>query len=120
MKSSVKNIKLTSYDDIFQTDASKEDVAREKVQEIPLPELYPFKNHPFQVRDDDSMKDTAESIQKYGVLVPAIARPRAEGGYELVSGHRRKRGCELAGKETMKSRRFWLSFTNSRSLSRTA
>jgi len=101
LKSSVKNIKLTSYDDIFQTDASKEDVAREKVQEIPLPELYPFKNHPFQVRDDDSMKDTAESIQKYGVLVPAIARPRAEGGYELVSGHRRKRGCELAGKETM-------------------
>lgn len=101
MKSSVKNIKLTSYDDIFQTDTSQEDATREKVQEVPLPELYAFKNHPFQVRDDDSMKDTVESIQKYGVLVPAIARPRAEGGYELVSGHRRKRGCELAGKETM-------------------
>ena len=101
MKSSVKNIKLTSYDDIFQTDTSKEEAVLEKVQEIPLVELFPFKNHPFQVRDDDSMKDTVESIQKYGVLVPGIARPCAEGGYELISGHRRKRGCELAGKETM-------------------
>ena len=101
MKSSAKNIKLTSYDDIFQTETGKEDATREKVQEIPIAELFPFKNHPFQVRDDDSMRDTAESIQKYGVLVPAIARPRAEGGYELISGHRRKRGCELAGKEAM-------------------
>jgi ParB family chromosome partitioning protein len=101
LKSSAKNIKLTSYDDIFQTETGKEDAARERVQEIPIAELFPFKNHPFQVRDDDSMRDTAESIQKYGVLVPAIARPRAEGGYELISGHRRKRGCELAGKETM-------------------
>jgi ParB family chromosome partitioning protein len=101
LKSSVKNIKLTSYDDIFQTDTSKEEAVLEKVQEIPLVELFPFKNHPFQVRDDDSMKDTVESIQKYGVLVPGIARPCAEGGYELISGHRRKRGCELAGKETM-------------------
>lgn len=101
MKSSAKNIKLTSYDDIFQTDEEKQDASREKVEEIPLSELHPFKNHPFQVRDDDSMRDTAESIQKYGVLVPAIVRPRPEGGYELISGHRRKRGCELAGKETM-------------------
>lgn len=101
MKSSVKDLKLTSYDDIFQTEAGQEEAAREKVQEIPLAELYPFKNHPFQVRDDDSMRDTTESIQKYGVLVPAIARPRAEGGFELIAGHRRKRGSELAGKETM-------------------
>ena len=101
MKSSAKNIKLTSYDDIFQTDEEKQDALREKVEEIPLSELHPFKNHPFQVRDDDSMRDTAESIQKYGVLVPAIARPRSEGGYELISGHRRKHGCELAGRETM-------------------
>ncbi len=69
--------------------------------ELPLAELYPFKNHPFRVVDDEAMRDTAESIEKYGVLVPAIARPRAEGGYELVAGHRRKRGCELAGKDTM-------------------
>jgi ParB family chromosome partitioning protein len=69
--------------------------------ELPLAELHPFKKHPFRVVDDESMRDTAESIGKYGVLVPAIARPRAEGGYELVAGHRRKRGCELAGKETM-------------------
>lgn len=101
MKSSAKNIKLTSYDDIFQTDEEKQDASREKVEEIPLSELHPFKNHPFQVRDDDSMRDTAESIRKYGVLVPVIARPRSEGGYELISGHRRKRGCELAGRETM-------------------
>jgi ParB family chromosome partitioning protein len=101
LKSSAKNIKLTSYDDIFQTETEKKDAAQEKVQEIPLAELFPFKNHPFQVRDDDSMRDTAESIQKYGVLVPAIARPRKEDGYELIAGHRRKRGCELAGRETM-------------------
>lgn len=101
MKSSAKNIKLTSYDDIFQTDEEKQDASREKVEEIPLSELHTFKDHPFQVRDDDSMRDTAESIQKYGVLVPAIARPRSEGGYELISGHRRKRGCELAGRKTM-------------------
>ncbi len=101
MKSSAKNIKLASYDDIFKTDEEKRDDAREKVREIPLSELHPFKNHPFQVRDDDSMKETAESIKKYGVLVPAIARPRADGGYELIAGHRRRHACELAGKETM-------------------
>ncbi len=101
MKSSAKNIKLTSYDEIFQTEEEKKDAERERVQEIPLSELYPFKDHPFQVRDDDSMKDTTESIRKYGVLVPAIARSRPEGGYELIAGHRRKHACELAGKETM-------------------
>ena len=101
MKSSAKNIKLTSYDDLFQPEAAREDDQREKVMEIPLTELFPFKDHPFKVLDDEAMRDTAESIAKYGVLVPAIARPRGEGGYELVAGHRRKRGCELAGKETM-------------------
>lgn len=101
MKSSAKNIKLTSVDEIFSTEESRADTNREKVMELPLSELYPFKNHPFRVVDDEAMQDTAESIEKYGVLVPAIARPRAEGGYELVAGHRRKRGCELAGKETM-------------------
>jgi ParB family chromosome partitioning protein len=101
LKSSAKNIKLTSVDEIFSTEESRADTNREKVMELPLAELHPFKKHPFRVVDDESMRDTAESIGKYGVLVPAIARPRAEGGYELVAGHRRKRGCELAGKETM-------------------
>lgn len=101
MKSSAKNIKLTSVDEIFSTEESRADTNREKVMELPLAELHPFKNHPFRVVDDEAMRDTAESIEKYGVLVPAIARPRAKGGYELVAGHRRKRGCELAGKETM-------------------
>jgi ParB family chromosome partitioning protein len=101
LKSSARNIKLTSYDDIFQTDEEKEDASREKVEKIPLSELHAFKDHPFQVRDDDSMQDTAESIQKYGVLVPAIVRPSPEGGYELISGHRRKHACELAGLPTM-------------------
>lgn len=101
MKSSAKNIKLTSVDEIFSTEESRADTNREKVMELPLAELHPFKNHPFRVVDDEAMRNTAESIEKYGVLVPAIARPRAEGGYELVAGHRRKRGCELAGKDTM-------------------
>lgn len=101
MKSSVKNIKLNSVDDLFSTEESRQDANREKVMEIPLTELYPFKHHPFKVVDDERMLDTADSIREYGVLVPAIARPREEGGYELVAGHRRKRGCELAGLETM-------------------
>lgn len=101
MKSSAKNISLSSYDDIFKTDDGVAEAGREKVMEIPLAELHPFKNHPFKVLDDDRMADTAESIKEYGVLVPAIARPREDGGYELVAGHRRKRGCELAGLETM-------------------
>ena len=101
MKSSGRNLSLTSYDDLFATDESRADADREKVMEIPLSELFPFKDHPFKVRDDDKMADTAESIKEYGVLVPALVRPREGGGYELISGHRRKRGCELAGLETM-------------------
>ena len=101
MKNSAKNISLNSYDDIFSTDESRADAAREKVMEIPLADLYPFENHPFKVVDDAAMQDTAESIKKHGILVPAIARPREAGGYELISGHRRKRGCELAGLTAM-------------------
>ena len=100
MKESRK-MELTSYDEIFSTEESRQDAAREKVMEIPLSELYAFRDHPFKVHDDERMLDTAQSIREYGVLVPAIARPRKDGGYELISGHRRKRGCELAGLETM-------------------
>ncbi|MCK9444872.1 MAG: ParB/RepB/Spo0J family partition protein [Methanosarcina sp.] len=101
MKSSAKNIKLASVDDLFSTEESRADEAREKIIEIPLTELHPFKDHPFKVIDNEAMFDTAESVKQYGVLVPAIARPRDEGGYELVAGHRRKRACELAELETM-------------------
>ena len=101
MKSSAKNIVLKSVDDIFQTEENRADAQRERVQEIPLYQLKPFKNHPFKVRDDQRMLDTVDSIREYGVLVPAIARPDPEGGYELISGHRRKRGCEMAGLQTM-------------------
>ena len=80
---------------------SRTDQGGEKVIELPLAELHPFKNHPFKVKDDDAMMETADSIRQYGVLVPAIARPRPEGGYELIAGHRRHRACELAEKETM-------------------
>ena len=96
MKSSAKNIVLKSVDDIFQTEENRADAQRERVQEIPLDQLKPFKNHPFKVRDDQRMLDTVDSIREYGVLVPAIARPDPEGGYELISGHRRKRGCECS------------------------
>ena len=101
MKSSAKNIVLKSVDDIFQTEENRADAQRERVQEIPLDQLKPFKTHPFMVRDDQRMLDTVDSIREYGVLVPAIARPDPEGGYELISGHRRKRGCEMAGLQTM-------------------
>lgn len=101
MKSSAKNIVLKSVDDIFQTEENRADAQRKRVQEIPLDQLKPFKNHPFKVRDDQRMLDTVDSIREYGVLVPAIARPDPEGGYELISGHRRKRGCEMAGLQTM-------------------
>ena len=94
-------MQLASLDDLFSTQASRDEAQREKVQEIPLEELHPFAHHPFKVLDDDRMKDTADSIREYGVLVPAIARPRPDGGYELIAGHRRKRGCELAGLQTM-------------------
>ncbi|QII81232.1 ParB/RepB/Spo0J family partition protein [Jeotgalibaca arthritidis] len=101
MKSSAKNIKLASVDDLFSTEESRADENREKIIEIPLTELHPFQDHPFKVIDNEAMFDTAESVKQYGVLVPAIARPRDEGGYELVAGHRRKRACELAELETM-------------------
>ena len=95
------NISLSSYDDIFQTDQSREEAQQERVQEIPLSELHPFKGHPFKVLDDEAMQKTVESIAQFGVMTPAIARPRPEGGYEIISGHRRHHASELAGKETM-------------------
>ena len=101
MKSSAKKVELASVDDLFSTEESRADAGREKVVEIPLSELHSFKGHPFKVKDDDAMMETADSIRQYGVLVPAIARPDPEGGYELVAGHRRHRASELAGKETM-------------------
>ncbi len=101
MKSSARNIELKSVDDLFATEESRADAQREKVQNIPLEELHPFKNHPFKVKDDAAMQDTVDSVREYGVLVPAIARPDPDGGYELIAGHRRHHASELAGKETM-------------------
>ena len=101
MKSSAKKVELASVDDLFSTEEGRQDAKLEKIQEIPLSELHPFKNHPFKVKDDEAMFETADSIRQYGVLVPAIARPDPEGGYELVAGHRRHRASELAEKETM-------------------
>ena len=101
MKSSAKKIELASVDDLFSTEEGRQDAKLEKIQEIPLSELHPFKNHPFKVKDDEAMMETADSIKQYGVLVPAIARPDPEGGYELVAGHRRHRASELAEKETL-------------------
>ena len=101
MKSSARNIELKSVDDLFSTEESRADAQREKVQEIPLGELHPFRNHPFKVKDDAAMQDTVDSVREYGVLVPAIARPDPDGGYELIAGHRRHHASELAGKETM-------------------
>lgn len=95
------NISLSSYDDIFSTDQSRADAQREQVQEIPLSELHPFEGHPFRVVDDEEMEKKVESIKEYGVLTPAIARPDPDGGYEIISGHRRHHASELAGKETM-------------------
>jgi len=101
LKSSAKKVELASVDDLFSTEESRADAQREKVLEIPLSELHPFKDHPFKVKDDEAMMETADSIRQYGVLVPAIARPDPNGGYELVAGHRRHRASELAGKDTM-------------------
>lgn len=101
MKSSARNIELKSVDDLFATEESRANAQREKVQEIPLGELHPFRNHPFKVKDDAAMQDTVDSVREYGVLVPAIARPNPDGGYELIAGHRRHHASELAGKETM-------------------
>ena len=101
MKSSAKNIRLSSLDDLFSTEETRQeaqaDARREKVRMISLDELHPFAHHPFKVKDDEAMQDTVESVKAYGVLVPAIARPREEGGYELVAGHRRHRASLLAG-----------------------
>ena len=101
LESSAKKVELASVDDLFSTEESRADAQREKVLEIPLSELHPFKDHPFKVKDDEAMMETADSIRQYGVLVPAIARPDPNGGYELVAGHRRHRASELAGKDTM-------------------
>ena len=95
------NISLSSYDDIFSTEESRTESTQERVQEIPLSQLHPFDGHPFKVVDDEAMMKTAESIAQFGVMTPAIARPRAEGGYELIAGHRRHHASQLAGKETM-------------------
>lgn len=99
-KSSI-NASLSSYDDIFSTEESRQEEQREQVRQIPIGELFPFKNHPFKVLDDDSMSDTVESVKQYGVLSPLIARPRPKGGYEIISGHRRQHAAELAGLETL-------------------
>lgn len=100
MRKPKKEIQLTSYEDLLGID-ERVDSPMDQVMEVPLTDLYPFRNHPFKVLDDEKMEETVESIRNYGVLNPGLVRPRAEGGYELVAGHRRKRGCELAGKDTM-------------------
>ena len=92
------NLTLASYEDIFSTEESRADAKLEKVQEISLSELHPFKGHPFKVLDDEAMQKTVESIEQFGVLTPAIARPREAGGYELIAGHRRHHAPQLAGK----------------------
>lgn len=101
VKSNVKNMKLTSVDELFETDASREDKQREKVMDISLSEISDFPNHPFKVKADEAMLEMADSVKQYGILVPALVRPKADGGYEMVAGHRRKKASELAGKETM-------------------
>ena len=95
------NVSLNPYDDIFSTEESRQEEKREQVQQIPIAELFPFKNHPFKVLDDESMQRTVESVEQYGVLSPLIARPRPEGGYEIISGHRRQHAAQLAGLETL-------------------
>ena len=101
MKSSAKSINLTSLDDLFSTEESRVKESCEKVVRILLSELHPFPNHPFHVRDDEAMQNTVDSIKEYGVLTPGIVRPREDGGYEIVAGHRRKHGSELAGLSDM-------------------
>ena len=95
------NVSLKGADDIFSTEESRQEQQREQVQQIPIGELFPFKNHPFKVLDDESMQRTVESVEQYGVLSPLIARPRPEGGYEIISGHRRQHAAQLAGPETL-------------------
>ena len=98
-RGSADKIKLSSFDDLFDTQEA--DTGTEQVQEIPLCELHEFRGHPFKVVDDEKMQETVESIKNYGVLIPGIARPRTEGGYEIIAGHRRRHGCELAGLSKM-------------------
>ena len=95
------NVSLKGADDIFSTEEFRQEQQREQVQQIPIGELFPFKNHPFKVLDDESMQRTVESVEQYGVLSPLIARPRPEGGYEIISGHRRQHAAQLAGLETL-------------------
>ena len=101
MPKSGLNVALKGLDDIFSTEESRQEEQREQVQQIPVSELFPFKNHPFKVLDDDSMTRTVESISQFGVLAPLIARPRPEGGYEIISGHRRQYAAKLAGLDTL-------------------
>ena len=95
------NVSLKGADDIFSTEESRQEQQREQVQQIPIGELFPFKNHPFKVLDDESMQCTVESVEQYGVLSPLIARPRPEGGYEIISGHRRQHAAQLAGLDAL-------------------
>ena len=101
MKNKERKIELASAADLFSTEQERQDAKLERLQHIPLSELYPFPDHPFSVKDDDSMMETVESVKERGVITPAIVRPREGGGYEIVAGHRRKRACELAGLDTM-------------------
>ncbi|OPX88161.1 MAG: Chromosome-partitioning protein Spo0J [Pelotomaculum sp. PtaB.Bin117] len=102
VKNDVRNsIKLTSVDDLFTTEESRAEQQREKVLDIPLSEISDFPNHPFKVKADEAMLEMADSVKQYGVLVPGLVRPKADGGYEMVAGHRRKKASELAGKENM-------------------
>ena len=95
------NVSLKGADDIFSTEESRQEQQREQVQQIPIGDLFPFKNHPFKVLDDESMQRTVESVEQYGVLSPLIARPRPEGGYEIISGHRRQHAAQLAGLDAL-------------------
>ncbi len=95
------NLALKGLDDLFSTEENRQEEQREQVQQIPIGELFPFKNHPFKVLDDESMQRTVESVEQYGVLSPLIARPRPEGGYEIISGHRRQHAAQLAGLDAL-------------------
>jgi ParB family chromosome partitioning protein len=101
LKPNGANISLTPYDDIFSTEETRNNGPNEQIREIPLSELFPFKDHPFSVTDDKKMMEMVESVKAFGVMIPIIARPLDGGGYEIVSGHRRKRACELAGIKTI-------------------
>ena len=101
MPKSSLSVSLKGADDIFSTEESRQEQQREQVQQIPIGELFPFKDHPFKVLDDESMQRTVESVEQYGVLSPLIARPRSEGGYEIISGHRRQHAAQLAGLDAL-------------------